>query len=111
MCTIAGGCGCCHDDLPNGLHLEPNVQQFQVVENESSVKHKCRFLHHFVDPVIVKYSELVPLSANHHSMGPGYRLIGVCCYGDQLVVAVGGWHDEGIGEIQLDLLLCNLVRV
>ena len=37
--------------------------------------------------------------------------IGVCCYGDKLVVAVGVWHDGGIGEIQLDLLLCDLVRV
>ena len=111
MCNITGGCGCSHDNLPNGLHLEPDVQQFLVVKNESSVKHKHRFLHHLVDPVIVKGSELVPLSALHHSMGPDYRLIGVCCYGDELVVVVGGWPDGGIDEIQLDLLLCDLVRV
>ena len=111
MGIITGGSGCCHDNLPNGLHLEPDVQQFLVVENESSVKHKRRFLHHLVDPVIVECSELVPLSAHHHSIGSGYRLIGVCCYGDQLVVVVGGWHDGGIGEIQLDLLVSDLVRV
>ena len=107
---VLGGCGLggCRDDLPNGSNLEPNLQEFLVVENESSVEDECRFLHQLVDPVVVQPRELVPLGADYHGVRSRDGGVRVSCYGDQFVVAIGGRHDGGVGEVHLYLFLGDL---
>ena len=107
---VLGGCGLggCRDDLPNGGNLEPNLQQFLVVENESSVEDERRLLHQLLDPVVVQSRELVPLGAYHHGMRSREGRVRVSCYGDQFVVAIGGRHDGGVGEVHLYLFLGDL---
>ena len=109
---VLGGCGLggCRDDLPNGGNLEPNLQQFLVVQDESSVEDERRLLHQLVDPVVVQSRELVPLGADHHGVRSREGRVRVSCYGDQFVVAIGGRHDGGVGEVHLYLFLGDLRR-
>ena len=34
--------------------------------------------------------------------------VGICCYGDEFIVAIGGGHDGRVGQIHLYLLLGDL---
>ena len=41
-------------------------------------------------------------------MGSCDGSVGVCCYGDEFIVAIGGGHDGRVGQIHLYLLLRDL---